>query len=118
MVSKEWYLLIGGQKEGPYTLLELRNNRLITPDTLIWKEGFRQWVAIRYVPELKILFQDEKEEEPPADVVKEGEAKSAVDSQETTLAIRYEPPYKLYFWLLIVILMVCYTIYRFYTLNV
>ncbi len=58
-MEKIWYILLSGKQEGPYSLMELRSNAKITPDTLVWKEGFAEWIPMRNVPELAQVFQDE-----------------------------------------------------------
>jgi GYF domain 2 len=114
-MQKEWYLLIQGKKEGPYHLIDLQRDKRITPDTLVWKMGFHNWIAIRYVPELESLFKDEK---PPNDSedspeIDQDEQKTSSGLQEVTMALRYDPP-QFYFWLLVAAILICYV---FYLLN-
>ncbi|MDR0708009.1 MAG: DUF4339 domain-containing protein [Treponema sp.] len=48
-----------GISSGPYTLEELKSfaeNRRLTGETLIWKEGASQWVAARSIPEVAALI--------------------------------------------------------------
>lgn len=43
-----WYYLVAGQQVGPITkaqLLQLSDTGQITPETLVWREGFDNWVA-------------------------------------------------------------------------
>ncbi len=75
---KEWYCLFRGRKEGPYSFLELKRHPRLTPDTLVWKKGFHEWVRAGQVRELQKIFKDEKrgkgsqkkkgEERPPREV--------------------------------------------------
>lgn len=64
-MDKIWYIKLHGNREGPYNVMDLRRDRRITPDTLVWRQGFDKWQQIRYVPELQVVFEDapsEKEE--------------------------------------------------------
>lgn len=60
-MEKLWYLKINGQQEGPYSLLELKGDLRITPDTLVRKEGWQDWKRSGDVPELNPLFEDEED---------------------------------------------------------
>lgn len=45
-----YYLAIGGQQKGPYTLAEVQSllkQAQITSETLCWKKGMKQWQAIK-----------------------------------------------------------------------
>lgn len=57
-MDKIWYIKIHGTREGPYSVLDLRRDRRITPDTLVWRQGFDRWQQMRYVPELQAVFDD------------------------------------------------------------
>lgn len=57
---KEWYCLFHGRKEGPFSLSELKKHPRFTPDTLVWKEGFKEWVRAGDVRALDVVFKDEK----------------------------------------------------------
>lgn len=114
-VEKIWYILINEQKEGPYSLLDLRRDERITPDTLVWKEGFKNWVPIRTVPELKVIFEDQTEEEEEKDEENEKKAIKKKVEETDVIAIRSVPPYH-YIWLIIAFLMIFYAFYQFYRL--
>ncbi|TXI08321.1 MAG: DUF4339 domain-containing protein, partial [Rhizobium sp.] len=50
-----WYYAVGTQQYGPVSLLDLRGVMAagkITPNDLVWKDGFADWTAFRDVPEL------------------------------------------------------------------
>lgn len=59
-MQKIWYIKLNGTREGPYSVLDLKRDKRITPDTLVWRKGFDKWQKIRYVPELQIVFADDK----------------------------------------------------------
>lgn len=56
---KEWFVLLQGNRYGPFSIYELKEKVLISPDTLVWKKGFSKWQKAKDVEELKILFKDE-----------------------------------------------------------
>lgn len=115
-MEKIWFALIDGQKEGPLSVQELRHHPLVTPDTLVWKEGFARWIPIRKVPELKIIFADASptgepsEEEEELSKMKELRAKG---KDELVLDLENEPP-TLLFWLLVTLMLIAYLMYKFY----
>lgn len=54
-VEDEWYYADDQQRVGPLTcsrLYELLKNGTLSPDDLVWREGFRDWVPASSVPEL------------------------------------------------------------------
>lgn len=61
--DRVWFILIDHQKEGPYTLFDLKKDRRFTLDTLVWKEGFQEWIPARFIPELAALFADREKKE-------------------------------------------------------
>lgn len=106
-MDKKWYIEIQGNREGPYSFEDLKRDPRLTPDTLVWKEGFKRWKPIREVSELKHLFKDE-----PSPQVQEENAdlgKSRID-EELTLDLGREPPYL--FWILIALIVIGYLMSR------
>ena len=110
---KEWFISINGVQEGPYTVLELHHHMDVTPDTLVWKEGFSAWIPIRDVPELKDVFKDDPESVPLEDLVKEVK-KPAFNLQQDqdTLTIQHDPV-QFFLWLLVIILFILYFLLQF-----
>jgi hypothetical protein len=48
MSAKVWYYSNDGDKSGPFTLeaiIEFIETRLIVSETLVWKDGFQDWVS-------------------------------------------------------------------------
>lgn len=110
-LSKVWFILIEGVKEGPYSISDLRRDPRVTPDTLVWRQGFKSWAPIRDVPELKAVFEDAKngkqEETPSA-------AKFSLHSKgEIALRQRQEPPYFL-FWLAIALVLASFALTQYF----
>jgi len=57
--QEQWYAGIGGQQQGPFdraALAEQVRGGVITPATLVWKQGLAQWVPAQQVPELADIF--------------------------------------------------------------
>ncbi len=108
---KVWYIDIQGKAEGPFTVEELKRDRRLTPDTYAWREGFDQWKPIRAIPELKDLFRDEKEPEPPPEeTLRPSRPKKF--GEDIVLEGGLEPPY-LYWWV-IAILVLLYFLLQLY----
>ena len=110
-MQKIWFIEINGIREGPYSIRDLKRHKLVTPDTLVWKEGFTKWTKIRFVPELKDVFTDEHPPEkqkisPP--ITPTGKDELVLDLQ------RGFPPYL--FWLIMALLLLSYFFYRAYDL--
>jgi predicted Zn finger-like uncharacterized protein len=58
--NEEWYAGIGGVPVGPVRLSELRSKisaGQVTEETLVWREGFEEWVALRTVPALSEILR-------------------------------------------------------------
>lgn len=107
MAEYLWYVLLNGKQYGPYTFLELRGIKALTPDTLCWREGMAEWIAIRYVPELKDLFEEEKVP-PPEEISLE------TPSEDLALTLpQSQPPY--YLWLILLIIVIVYAFFQLYS---
>jgi hypothetical protein len=106
-MEKIWYISINNIQEGPYSVEDLKWDRRVTPDTLVWREGFPHWIPIRDVPELRSIFKDEVEEE--AELEKKFDR---LGVNEIALAYQQDP--NTIFWLIVVILALIYSLYQFY----
>lgn len=94
-----WFILIDRQKEGPYSVSDLKYHKLFTLDTLVWREGFQEWVSARCVPELAALFK--KEQHPPF-----------IQDQPSVLAMEKDP-FQRFFWFVLVLIIALYLLYFF-----
>ena len=105
---KEWFIDILGNEEGPFALQELESDRRITPDTLVWKEGFEDWIPAGDVKELQFLFEDDHGK-PKTEIIRP----FSHDLPETddVLTLEYDPK-QWFAWLLIVILVLLYALYK------
>lgn len=105
-MNKIWFIKFEGIEEGPYSIQDLKYDRRITPDTLVWREGFTQWVPIRNVPELQEVFEEEPQPKP----LEEGKLKKKkIKAEKEALAVH--APYEFnpfLFWLLIMLIVLGY----------
>jgi hypothetical protein len=109
---KVWFVLINGKQEGPFAIEDLKGDHRLTPDTLVWKEGFETWVKIREVEELKELFEDHSEthstdENDLKDLEKADQNELVLDMQTGI-----EPPY--FFWILLALISLIYVMLQLY----
>jgi hypothetical protein len=111
MQYKIWFIKVDGQKEGPYSVQELKKHPYMTPDTLVWKEGFKEWLPARYVPELKAVFEDEDEEEEETPLHERFKLKT-VQNKDSTLAIERSNFPFFFYWLIILLFILAYFLYR------
>src|SRR6185503_5078221 len=59
--TEEWYVGINGVPVGPVRLSELRRkaaNGGITEESLVWREGFEEWLPLRTFPELVAMLRE------------------------------------------------------------
>jgi hypothetical protein len=59
--TEEWYVGINGVPVGPVRLSELRRKAAtgaITEESLVWREGFEEWLPLRTFPELVAMLRD------------------------------------------------------------
>ena len=109
-MDKIWFLFIDGKQEGPYSFEELKKERRITPDTLVWREGFKNWKKIREVSELQALFEEDSKN----GIDKETEISEKKTGQdELILEMSHEPPY--FLWILIALIILLYMVVQLYT---
>ncbi|RMD71869.1 MAG: DUF4339 domain-containing protein [Gammaproteobacteria bacterium] len=55
----QFWAAIDGQQKGPLTLADIKRmiqEKRITKDTLVWKEGTKTWVEAQKIPEIAKLF--------------------------------------------------------------
>lgn len=108
MAEYLWYILLNEKQYGPYTFKELKGIGSITPDTLCWREGMKEWLPIRNVPELKDLFKDDQT--PPSVM---DELPGITPAEDLTLTIpQAEPPY--YLLLILLMIMIVYALFQIY----
>lgn len=66
----EYYILINGGKQGPFSLEELYTKK-ISPNTMVWKTGMTDWTMAKNMPELADLLASLPPEPPEFNTGKE-----------------------------------------------
>lgn len=110
MLNKIWFIKVDGSKEGPYSLHDLKKHPRMTPDTLVWKEGFNSWLPARKVPDLKSLFEDERET--PVVIHERFKLKSS-QGEDATISLEGSNYPFLFFWIFVLIVAIVYLYYEF-----
>lgn len=65
--ESEWFLAIDDEQVGPLTLTEVReklSSASISNDTLCWKQGMADWLAVRFVKELSPVIEPQPVDTP------------------------------------------------------
>ncbi|MBS9771053.1 MAG: DUF4339 domain-containing protein [Trichodesmium erythraeum GBRTRLIN201] len=89
---KEYYIAKGEEKTGPFSLDEMKIQTFYA-DTLIWKEGWQDWIKASDVPELQQLINNApppiklKEDAPIEDEVPKKDTQSIVDKAYTRIGL-------------------------------
>lgn len=64
----QFFAVVNGQQQGPFSteqLAQYAQQKVLTPDTLVWKQGMANWLAAKTVPELANLFAPPAPPVPP-----------------------------------------------------
>lgn len=64
----KYYVAVNGQQTGPFdmsVLSDMAANGSLTPASLVWKAGMKNWDKAENIDELKDLFQGNPNEQPP-----------------------------------------------------
>ncbi len=109
-MKKIWYLDIRDHLEGPYSIKDLRRDKRVTPDSLVWKEGFAHSVPIRNVPELKAVFSDEVKPKDKED--SKGSLKGKLQNDTMILEMSQEPPFLLWVVALLILFLLGWYLHR------
>ena len=104
-MEKVWFIQLNGGVEGPYSVLDLKEDIRITPDTFVWREGFSRWVPIGDVPELQEVFSEELEEEQTTET-----QDSLSPDEEIVLDFR-KGPFYFSFWVLLLLMLLGYLLF-------
>lgn len=108
---KEWYIILENCQEGPYSLQNLKGDYRFTPDTLVWKKGFKEWTPARLVSEMQWVFKDDPESRPLHQKPKKNGLEPDLGQDQATLALQQDP-YQIYLWILLFLLILFYTLYQ------
>lgn len=85
--------------------MDLRRDRRINPDTLVWRQGFDRWQQIRYVPELQSVFDDPVSDQEPEEKIK---FSKIPDDDEIVLDMRGNKDPHRWLWFLLVGILLFY----------
>ena len=94
---KTWFIRHNNENLGPYTVDELKK-LAVTRDDYVWKEGLKNWVQAKSVPELNQIFEFST---PPSFIAKNKNSNKPARSRKRMLWIS----------LLLIMSMVTYLIY-------
>jgi hypothetical protein len=111
-MDKVWFIEINGVRQGPFSIVDLKRDARVTPDTYVWKEGFDTWKRIKDVPELKLLFA---EEEPPQENEESCKTPKGGAAEELIVLEMQEPPYL--FWILAALIILLYFVIQLYWIK-
>lgn len=108
--KKEWWIRVGDRQVGPLSIRELKKSIYFTPDTYVWKKGWKKWIQARDVVQLQEVFKDE----PVGQPLHEDNSLKTVSSSERieTLDIWYDP-YLFFLWIILMIIVLFYTYNQF-----
>jgi GYF domain 2 len=113
LYKKEWFIIIENRQEGPYSLLDLKRDHRFTPDTLVWKKGFQEWIPARFVLEMGYIFKDEPQSKALHEP-KRGKRLADLGKQDQVTLTMHQDPYQLLLWILVLLLILLYTFYQFF----
>jgi hypothetical protein len=110
-----WFVDINNKAEGPFTIREMKREERITPDTLVWKEGFPAWVHAKDVRELDSLFKDRSsdDEDQDSDEDRDLTSEKNLTDEELVLSFQFDP----FFFLFLVFAFVLIVAYVFHLLS-
>ncbi|MBJ7448941.1 MAG: DUF4339 domain-containing protein [Parachlamydiales bacterium] len=104
---KEWFIKIGDNELGPFSINDLRYDRRINFDTLVRKLNWPIFIPLGQVKELKEFFDDEDDVKQD----KSNEKKIESDVDFSVLADRRDPN-QYYFYILIILFITGWICYR------
>ena len=107
-MEKIWYILIDEVEEGPFSSKELWFDARVNLETLVWKEGFRDWTPIKNVKELRKYFPSDSSSEKKDE---KKDAKALGTQNEIALDYSNDPNF-FFFLILVALLLLCFFLYR------
>lgn len=112
--ERVWFIWVEGKQEGLYSGYDLKHDPRVTPDTLVWTQGFETWKPIRFVPDLQKIFEDEPESKPIHEALRP-KSKPLPDGLQDREALTMEQdPFQQFLWLIILVFLTFYFFYRYY----
>lgn len=117
-MDKIWFIEVNGKPEGPFSLQDLKLETRITPDTLVWREGFANWIAMRKVAELKEVFEDTHKPNIEEEDEENAKAKAAAElAGKDELAISMQNDIPPFVWIMLIALAITYLMYWLFKIN-
>lgn len=110
--DKIWFIWIDGQREGPKSYDDLKNDPRLTPDTWIWKKGFENWKKIRDVKALEDLFKEDSPNAGNDEIPSTNDDPEKGMQDELVIDMGQEPPY--FLWILLALICLIYVIIQLY----
>lgn len=107
MTDYEWFVVLKGKVEGPFSLLSLKRMEQVTPDTYVWKEGMEGWKRARDVEELAELFFDENSKNEEEEILAGSE-----EGEDLALSLPNEQP-PILFWIIFFLILITYGLFHF-----
>lgn len=102
-MEKIWFVVIEGKRFGPYSFEQLKGMSFVTPDTLVWREGFAAPLPARDVPELRALFEDDEPLNPQPEEPSFVKGALSTGQPAGELILDRQPPAPMLFlWLLLI----------------
>jgi len=111
-MEKIWFIGIDDQQHGPYNISELKKDKRLTPETLVWREGFVNWTPLKRVKELKDIFKDELDPNDEDEEDIQNKKIKLADKDEIAIDMQKEfPPF---LWIILFLIAISYIMYRFF----
>lgn len=114
-MAREWFLYIHDQEEGPYRIEEVFSDSRVSEQTLLWREGMKDWTPLKEVSGLaqKLrAWRKEQNRKKRAPKRKAKEPKRIKLPEDEVIAIRSDPPPYWMLLLLVLILLIYYLFFR------
>jgi len=114
VMEKHWFLYLNDEQEGPYSLLELRKDDRLNPETFAWREGMSDWKRIVEIPELSDLFSPDGGI--VEDMATDEDGPTPPPNDELVLELG-KHPFHFAVWLLIAGILIFYIFYEYFWWN-
>jgi len=105
---RQWYIKLNDLEEGPFSIEELKKDLRITPETLVRKKGWTEWLPIGEVKELKEIFEDDTEPEIGGS---EENSPDKIFDDQITLSAQSDPG-NFILWVIIILLILIWLFQR------
>ena len=111
-MNLDWIVLVNGVQQGPYSAMELKKHPGVNLESLVRKKNETKWTAIRFIPELKKLFEKRALSKPLHCQNKDKQRLPL--PEDLTLSLPHPDPFFSYFWLIVSLFFIIYSYYFIY----